>query len=235
MVIKIVSGTPQKLYSEVSAIVEKCFEGIWTAEDLQQLVDIPHESKIFMVAYDDENPVGYAYIVADYIDAVDTKIATIQEIGVLPEFRDSEIVGDFIKQAIKFSKSNKAELLEQVISTIDQWLIPSLLQQNLKPSEIKADREITNTNEAKLIVENLKKNAKLNVIMNQLFFEVNNELDTQIIESDDELNSVTREGLIAFGSIISIDKAEDLDNTLNELNSLEIEWDEIGITFDYML
>ena len=235
MTIKIVKGNPQKLYPEVSSIVEECFEGIWSADDLLQLLKLPHENKLFMVAYDKDKPVGYAFIVVDYIDAVDTKIATIQEIGLLPKYRDSEVVEDFVEKAIQFSKTNKAELLEQVVSTIDRWLIPSLLKKNLKPSEIKADREIGTSNEAKLIIENLKKNSKINILMNQLFFEDNDELETYIIESDDDLKSLKRNDPIAFGSIISIDKADDLENTLNELNSLDVEWDEIGITFDYMM
>ncbi|MHA1211347.1 MAG: GNAT family N-acetyltransferase, partial [Candidatus Heimdallarchaeota archaeon] len=117
MTLKIVQGTPKKLYKEISSIVNECFDGVWSAEDLSQLLEIPHETKTFIVAYKDDKPVGYAFIVADYIDAVDTKIATIQEIGVLPKYRDSELAESFLDKAIQFSKANKAELLEQVVST----------------------------------------------------------------------------------------------------------------------
>ena len=143
MTIKIVQGLPKKLFKEVSPIVKDCFEGVWSENDLKQLLDLPHENNLFLVAYDNDKPIGYAVIVADYIESVDTKIATIQEIGVLPKYRESKIVEDFLEKAIQFSKTNKAELLEQVVSTIDQWLIPTLAKKNLKPSEIKADREIS--------------------------------------------------------------------------------------------
>ncbi|NHK30309.1 MAG: GNAT family N-acetyltransferase [Asgard group archaeon] len=234
MAIKIIQGTPNKLYKEVSSIVADCFEGIWSAEDLLQLVEIPHENKLFLVAYDDDKPIGYAFVVADYFDAVDTKIATIQEIGVLPDFRDSEIADKFIEKALQFSKVTKAELLEQIVSTIDQWLIPVLLKRKMRPSEIKADREISSFNEAKLILTNLKKNPKLKVLMNQLFFEINDDLESHIIENEEDFDSITKKNPIAFGSVISIEKTDDLDKTLNELKKLDIEWDEIGITFDFM-
>jgi len=109
------------------------------------------------------------------------------------------------------------------------------MKKNLKPSEIKADREISSFNEAKLLLTNLRKSSKLNVLMNQVFFESNNDLESQIIENDEDFENMPRNDPIAFGSIISIDKADDLENTLEELNKLEIEWDEIGITFDYLL
>jgi GNAT superfamily N-acetyltransferase len=234
MALKIIQGTPNKLYKEVSSIVADCFEGVWSAEDLLQLVEIPHENKLFLVAYDDDKPIGYAFVVADYFDAVDTKIATIQEIGVLPDFRDSEIADMFIEKALQFSKVTKAELLEQIVSTIDQWLIPVLLKRKMRPSEIKADREISSFNEAKLILTNLKKNPKLKVLMNQLFFEINDELESHIIENEEDFDSITKKNPIAFGSVISIEKTDDLDKTLNELKKLDIDWDEIGITFDYM-
>ena len=235
MVVKFKQGTPAQLYKEVSPIVSDCFEGVWSAEDLKELISLPHESQTFLVAYNDDEPVGYAFIVADYIETVDAKIASVQELGVLPKFRDSEIPNELIDRAIKFSKASKAELLEQVVSSIDQWLIPTLVNKNLKPSEIKADREISSSNEAKLILSNLKKSNKINVIMNQLFFEANDKLESQMIEEESDLDQIERNGLIAFGSVISIDKVEELEATLNELSSIEIEWDEIGITFDYYL
>jgi len=235
MTIKIVQGTPKKLYKEVSPIVKDCFEGVWTEKDLLQLLDLPHENKLFLVAYEEDKPVGYAFVVADYDKSVDTKIATIQEIGVLPEFRESEIAEDFLDKAIQFSKATKAEYLEQVVSTIDQWLIPAFVKKNLKPSEIKADREISSFNEAKLILTNIKKNSKITVLMNQLFFEDNDKLETHIVENEADFELIKRNDPIAFGSIISIDKADDLENTLTELKNLDIEWDEIGITFNYML
>ncbi len=235
MTIKIVQGTPKKLYKEVSPIVKDCFEGVWTEEDLLQLLDLPHENNLFLVAYKEDKPVGYAFVVADYDESVDTKIATIQEIGVLPEFRESEIAENFLDKAIQFSKVTKAEYLEQVVSTIDQWLIPAFVKKNLKPSEIKADREISSFNEAKLILTNIKKNSKITVLMNQLFFEDNDELETHIVENEADFELIKRNDPIAFGSIISIDKADDLENTLTELKNLDIEWDEIGITFNYML
>ena len=104
----------------------------------------------------------------------------------------------------------------------------------MRPSEIKADREISSFNEAKLILTNLKKNPKLRVLMNQLFFEINDELESHIIENEEDFDSITKKNPIAFGSVISIEKADDLDKTLNELKKLDIEWDEIGITFDFM-
>ncbi|MCE7744911.1 MAG: GNAT family N-acetyltransferase [Candidatus Heimdallarchaeota archaeon] len=235
MTIKIVQGTPKKLYKEVSPIVKDCFEGVWTEKDLLQLLDLPHENNLFLVAYEEDKPVGYAFVVADYDKSVDTKIATIQEIGVLPEFRESEIAEDFLDKAIQFSKATKAEYLEQVVSTIDQWLIPAFVKKNLKPSEIKADREISSFNEAKLILTNIKKNPKITVLMNQLFFEDNDKLETHIVENEADFELIKRNDPIAFGSIISIDKADDLENTLTELKNLDIEWDEIGITFNYML
>ncbi len=235
MAIKIVQGTPKKLYKEVSPIVKDCFEGVWTEKDLLQLLDLPHENNLFLVAYEEDKPVGYAFIVADFEESVDTKIATIQEIGVLPEFRESEIAENFLEKAIQFSKATKAEYLEQVVSTIDQWLIPAFVKKNLKPSEIKADREISSFNEAKLILTNIKKNSKISVLMNQLFFENNDELETHIVENEADFDLIKRNDPIAFGSIISIDKADDLENTLTELKNLDIEWDEIGITFNYML
>lgn len=235
MAIKIVQGTPKKLYKEVSPIVKDCFEGVWTEKDLLQLLDLPHENNLFLVAYEEDKPVGYAFIVADFDESVDTKIATIQEIGVLPEFRESEIAENFLEKAIQFSKATKAEYLEQVVSTIDQWLIPAFVKKNLKPSEIKADREISSFNEAKLILTNIKKNSKISVLMNQLFFENNDELETHIVENEADFDLIKRNDPIAFGSIISIDKADDLENTLTELKNLDIEWDEIGITFNYML
>jgi len=235
MAIKIVQGIPKELFKEVSPIVKDCFEGVWSENDLQQLLDLPHENNLFLVAYDDDKPIGYAFVVADYVETVDTKIATIQEIGLLPDYRDSEVAGDFLEKAIQFSKANKAELLEQVVSTIDQWIIPTLTKKNLKPSEIKADREISSFNEAKLILTNIKKNPKISVLMNQIFFENNDALETHIVEDEEEIDSIKRNDPIAFGSIISIDKAEDLEKTLNELNKLDVDWDEIGITFDYIL
>ncbi|NHJ39754.1 MAG: GNAT family N-acetyltransferase [Asgard group archaeon] len=234
MAIKYIEGSPEKLYKEVTTIVADCFEGIWSAEDLLQLIEIPHENKLFLIAYDNDKPVGYAFVVADYFDAVDTKIATIQEIGVLSEYRDSEIADVFIEKALLFSKGSNAELLEQIVSTIDQWLIPVLLNKKLRPSEIKADREISSFNEAKLILNNLRKNPKLKVLMNQLFFEVDNELESYIIESEEDFETITKKNPIAFGSVISVEKTDDLDKTLKELNKIEIEWDEIGITFDFM-
>jgi len=234
MTIKYIEGSPEKLYKEVTTIVADCFEGIWSAEDLLQLIEIPHENKLFLIAYDNDKPVGYAFVVADYFDAVDTKIATIQEIGVLSEYRDSEIADVFIEKALLFSKGTNAELLEQIVSTIDQWLIPVLLNKKLRPSEIKADREISSFNEAKLILNNLRKNPKLKVLMNQLFFEVDNELESYIIESEEDFETITKKNPIAFGSVISVEKTDDLDKTLKELNKIEIEWDEIGITFDFM-
>ena len=235
MAIKIVQGQPEKLYKEVIKIVDECFEGIWSAQDLKQLIELPHENKLFMVAYDNEKPIGYAFLVADYIETLDVKIATIQEIGLLPSYRNSEVAGNFLENAIQFANTNKAELLEQVVSTVDQWLIPTLLKKNLKPSEIKADREISSFNEAKVIIKSIRKNPKLNVIMNQLFFESGNELEAQIIENEDDFNELPRKDPIAFGSVISIEKTEDLDKILKELKKTSIEWDEIGITFDYLL
>ena len=235
MTIKIVQGTPKKLYKEVSPIVKDCFEGVWTEKDLLQLLDLPHENNLFLVAYEEDKPVGYAFVVADYDKSVDTKIATIQEIGVLPEFRESEIAEDFLDKAIQFSKATKAEYLEQVVSTIDQWLIPAFVKKNLKPSEIKADREISSFNEAKLILTNIKKNPKITVLMNQLFFLDNDDLETHIVENEADFELIKRNDPIAFGSIISIDKADDLEKTLNELKGLDSEWDDISITFNYML
>ncbi|TET27344.1 MAG: N-acetyltransferase [Candidatus Heimdallarchaeota archaeon] len=235
MAIKIVQGTPKKLYKEVSSIVKECFEGIWSEDDLSQLLKLPHENKLFLVAYDDEKPVGYAFIVADYDESIDTKIASIQEIGVLPEFRESDIAENFLDKAIQFSKANKADLLEQIVSTIEQWIIPTLMKKNLKPSEIKADREISSFNEAKLILNNIKNNPKISVLMNQIFFEDNNKLETHIIENEEDFDDIKRNDPILFGSIVSLDKADDLENTINELKKLDIEWDDIGITFNYIL
>lgn len=235
MVIKIKQGTPKQLYKDVSPIVSDCFEGVWTAKDLEELIGIPHDSKIFFVAYDNDKPVGYAFVVANYVDAVDAKIASVQELGVLPQFRESEVANGLLDKAIQFSKTSKAELLEQVVSSIDQWIIPTLVNKNLKPSEIKADREISSSKEAKLILTNLKKNNKINVIMNQLFFESDNKLESHMIEEESDLDGIERNGLIAFGSIISVEKTEELDTTLNELSSIDVEWDEIGITFDYYI
>ena len=235
MVVKIKQGTPKKMYKEVSSIVSECFEGVWSAEDLLQLIELPHDSTLFLVAYDDEKPVGYAFVVADYVEALDTKIASVQELGVLPKFRESKIAESLLDKAITFSKANKVELLEQVVSSVDQWIIPTLVVKNLKPSEIKADREISTFNEAKLILGNLKKNPKLTVLMNQVFFENNDDLETHMVENETDFDKIERNNPIAFGSIISVEKIEELDNTLNELKKLDIEWDEIGITFDYML
>ncbi|MHA1126272.1 MAG: GNAT family N-acetyltransferase [Candidatus Heimdallarchaeota archaeon] len=235
MVVKIKQGSPKQMYEEISSIVSECFEGVWSAEDLLQLIELPHESKLFLVAYNDEKPVGYAFVVADYVDALDTKIASVQELGVLPKFRESEITEKLLDKAITFSKANKAEILEQVVSSVDQWIIPTLLTKNLKPSEIKADREISTFNEAKLILGNLKKNPKLTVLMNQVFFEDNDALETHMIESDTDFDQMKRNDPIAFGSIISVEKIDELDDTLNELKKLDVDWDEIGITFDYML
>jgi len=235
MVVKIKQGNPKQLYKEVTSIVSDCFGGVWTAEDLEELIGIPHENKTFMIAYDGENPVGYAFVVADYVEAVDAKIASVQELGVLPKYREEKIADELIDKAIQFSKANKAELLEQVVSSIDQWIIPTLVNKNLKPSEIKADREISSSSEAKLILTNLKKGNKINVIMNQLFFEDNDKLEAHMVEEEADLDKIERNGLIAFGSVISIDKTEELESTLNELTSIDIEWDEIGITFDYYL
>jgi len=235
MVVKIKQGSPKQMFKEVSSIVKECFEGVWSEEDLSQLIDLPHDSTLFLVAYDDEKPVGYAFVVADYVDALDTKIASVQELGVLPKFRKSEIAEKLLDKAITFSKANKAEILEQVVSSVDQWVIPTLITKNLKPSEIKADREISSFNEAKLILGNLKKNPKLTVLMNQLFFENKDDLETHMIESDTDFDQMKRNDPIAFGSIISVEKIDELDDTLNELKKLDVEWDEIGITFDYML
>ena len=235
MVITLKKGKPEELFEEVKNIVSDCFEGVWSEDDLKELIEIPHESKFFIVAYDDDKPIGYAYIVVDYVESVDTKIASIQELGVLPNFREKNVVESFLDDAIQFSKANKAELIEQVVSSVDQWIIPTLINKNLKPSEIKADREISSTNEAKLILKNLSKNPKLTVLMNQLFFEKDNELESLMIEDPNEIDDLVKNNLIAFGSIISVNKAEELEDTLNELNKLEIEWDEIGITFDYLL
>jgi len=235
MAIKIVQGTPKKLYKEVSSIVKECFEGIWSEDDLSQLLELPHENKLFLVAYDDEKPVGYAFIVADYDESIDTKIAPIQEIGVLPEFRESDIAENFLDKAIQFSKANKADLLEQIVSTIEQWIIPTLMKKNLKPSEIKADREISSFNEAKLILNNIKNNPKISVLMNQIFFEDNSKLETHIIENEEDFDDIKRNDPILFGSIVSLDKADDLENTIKELKKLDIEWDDIGITFNYIL
>jgi len=235
MSIKIIQDTPKKMYNEVSSIVNDCFEGVWSAEDLLQLIEIPHENTAFMVAYVNEKAVGYTFVVADYIDEVDEKIATIQEFGLLPEYRDSEIASNLLEKAIVFSKESKANLMEQVVSIIDQWIIPTLIKNNLRPSEIKADREISTPNEAKLILTNLRKCPKLNVIMNQLFYENNSDLETHIIENEFDLDDIPRNDPIAFGSVISVDKAEDLENTLEELKKTKVEWDEIGITFDYTL
>ncbi|MHA1630014.1 MAG: GNAT family N-acetyltransferase [Candidatus Heimdallarchaeota archaeon] len=234
MTIKIKQGKPKDLFPEVSAIVSDCFGSVWTADDLQQLIDFPHENKLFLVAYKDDKPIGYAFVVADYMDVVDTKVATVQEIGLLPEYREMEIAEEFLDRAIQFSKANQAELLEQVVSTIDQWLIPVLIKKKLRPSEIKADREISSTNEAKLIISNLKKNPKLTVLMNQLFFEQNDDLESHIIESEQDLDNLPRKDPIAFGSIISVNRAEELDTILEELRKIDVEWDEIGITFDYL-
>ncbi len=235
MTIKIIQGTPKELFKDASTIVQECFEGVWSEDDLQQLIDLPHENNLFLVAFDNDKPIGYAFVVADYVETVDTKIATIQEIGVLPDYRESEVAEEFLEKAIQFSRANKAELLEQVVSTIDLWLIPTLTKKNLKPSEIKADREISTFNEAKLILTNLRKNPKISVLMNQIFFESNDTLETHIVENEEEIDSIKRNDPIAFGSVISIDKAEDLEKTLNELKKLDVEWDEIGITFDYIL
>ncbi len=235
MTLKIKQGTPEQLHKDVSSIVSECFEGIWSAKDLEELIGIPHDSKMFFVAYDSDKPVGYAFVVADYFDAVDAKIASIQELGVLPQFRESEVASGLLDKAIQFSKTNKVELLEQVVSSIDHWIIPTLVNKNLKPSEIKADREISSSKEAKLILTNLKKSDKINVIMNQLFFESDNKLESHMIEEEADLDGIKRNGLIAFGSVISVDKTEELESTLNELSSIDIEWDEIGITFDYYI
>ncbi|MHA1243485.1 MAG: GNAT family N-acetyltransferase [Candidatus Heimdallarchaeota archaeon] len=235
MVVKIKQGSPKQMFKEVSSIVSECFGGVWSDEDLSQLIDLPHDSTLFLVAYDDEKPVGYAFVVADYVDTLDTKIASVQELGVLPKFRESEIAEKLLDKAITFSKANKAEILEQVVSSVDQWIIPTLITKNLKPSEIKADREISSFNEAKLILGNLKKNPKLTVLMNQVFFESNDDLETHMIESDTDFDQMKRNDPIAFGSIISVEKIDELDDTLNELKKLDVEWDEIGITFDYML
>ena len=235
MVVKIKQGSPKQMFKEVSSIVGECFEGVWSADDLQQLINLPHEAALFLVAYKDDKPIGYAFVVADYIDALDTKIASVQELGVLPKYRESDVAESMLEKAITFSKADKAEILEQVVSSVDQWVIPTLVNKNLKPSEIKADREISTFNEAKLILGNLKKNPKLTVLMNQLFFENNDDLEAHMIESETDFDQIKRNDPIAFGSIISVEKAEELDDMLNELNKLEVEWDEIGITFDYML
>jgi len=234
MTIKIKQGNPKELFQEVSVIVSDCFDGVWTATDLQQLIDFPHENKLFLVAYENEKPIGYAFFVVDYMDVIDTKVATIQEIGILPDYRESELAEKFLDYAIQFSKANQAELLEQVVSTIDRWLIPALIKKKMKPSEIKADREISSTNEAKLILSNLKKNPKLTVLINQLFFEQNESLESHIVENETDLDNLPRNDPIAFGSIISITKAEELDQILEELYNIGVEWDEIGITFDYL-
>ncbi|MFW9925042.1 MAG: GNAT family N-acetyltransferase [Candidatus Thorarchaeota archaeon] len=235
MTITLKQGIPKELAKEVTSIVNDCFDGVWSSEDLQQLVEIPHESQLFIVAYDGSNPIGYAYIVADYVESVDFKIATIQELGMLPDYRESDVAGLLIEDAIKFSQSCKAELVEQVVSSLDQWIIPTLISKNLKPSEIKADREISTFNEAKLILNSLRKNPKLNVIMNQLFFETNNDLETHLVDNESDFADIPRNDPIAFGSIISVDKSDELDSTLNELKKINVEWDEIGITFDYKI
>lgn len=235
MAITIKQGNPQQLNKEVSSIVEDCFEGVWSHDDLVELIKIPHESETFMVVYDDNKPVGYAYVVADYVESVDLKISTIQEMGLLPDYRETDIVEQLLDNAITFSKANNAEIVEQQVTSLDQWLIPKLISKNMIPSEIRADREISTSNEAKLILENLKKNPKLNIIMNQLYFEQNDELESHIVDSDQDLDEIPRNDPIAFGSIISVEKAEELENTLNELYNIDIEWDEIGITFDYKI
>ena len=71
--------------------------------------------------------------------------------------------------------------------------------------------------------------------MNQLFFEDNDNLESHIVENEKDFDNLPRNDPIAFGSIISIEKADDLDKTLNELKKIDVEWDEIGITFDYMI
>ena len=109
------------------------------------------------------------------------------------------------------------------------------MKKNLKPSEIKADREISSFNEAKLILNNIKNNPKISVLMNQIFFEDNNKLETHIIENEEDFDDIKRNDPILFGSIVSLDKADDLENTINELKKLDIEWDDIGITFNYIL
>jgi hypothetical protein len=235
MTIKIVQGSPKKLFDDVSGLVDRCFEGIWSAEDLRRSLEIPHDSEVLLVAYDEEKAIGYAFVVTDYIEDIDTTIASIQEICLLSDYRESDIAEQFIEKAITFSRANNAGSLEQIVSTIDSWIIPTLIKKKLTPSEIKADREISSFNEAKLILNNLKKNPKLNILMNQLFFEKNNELSAFIVESESDFDSLTHNDLIAFGSIIHIDKTEDLENTLDELYNNDLEWDEIGITFDYKL
>ncbi|MHA1742841.1 MAG: hypothetical protein ACTSV6_01165, partial [Candidatus Heimdallarchaeota archaeon] len=66
------------------------------------------------------------------------------------------------------------------------------------------------------------------------FFEQNDDLESHIIESEQDLDNLPRKDPIAFGSIISVNRAEELDTILEELRKIDVEWDEIGITFDYL-
>ncbi|MBD3192207.1 MAG: GNAT family N-acetyltransferase [Candidatus Heimdallarchaeota archaeon] len=234
MNLTIVEGSPDELYEEVSPIVEECFSGIWTAADLQKLIEITHETRTFLVAYDGEKPIGYIYLVTDYVDDLDTTVATIQELGILPKYRAPSIIEQLLSKTIAVAKEKKAKVLEQMVSSLDQWTIPTLLQQQFKPSEIKADREISTLNEARLLVQNLKKNRKINVLVNQLIFESEGEFDVQFLETESELDELARNDPIAFSSIISVDQ-DNSESTLTELKNLDIEWDEIGITFEYDL
>lgn len=234
MNVKIVEGSPDELYEDVAPIVNDCFGGIWTAADLQKLTEISHETKTFLVAYDEEKPIGYIYLVTDYVEDLDATVATIQELGILPEYRGPSIIEALLSKTIAVAKKRKAKVLEQMVSSIDQWTIPALLKQKFKPSEIKADREISTLNEARLIVQNLKKNGKIDVLVNQLIFETGGEFDVQFLETESELDEITRNDPIAFSSIITVDQ-DNSESTLAELKDLDIEWDEIGITFEYDL
>ena len=235
MELKVIAGKPQTIFPKISGIIEICSEGVWSAEDLQELLEMPHEEKILLAAFDGEKPIGYAFIVASYMETLDARVASIEELGMLPEYRDSDAISELLIHAIDFSTKKKANLLEHVVSSLELWAIPAFINKNFKQSEIKADREISTLNEARLIFQNLKKNPKLNVLINQIFFETKGELDVYMIESEAEIDDLARDDPLAFSSIIAVNSEEDNNLVLEELNNIDVEWDEIGITFEFII
>ncbi|MEA2070246.1 MAG: GNAT family N-acetyltransferase [Asgard group archaeon] len=236
MTYTITSGPAEKMFPQVSAIVLECFEGVWTADDLQQLINIPHDSKIFFVAKDEsDNIIAYIFLATDYIEDINAKITTVQELGVLPDFRTEELLEDLIQNSIDYATQQKAVLIEQFVSTIDHWLIPYLLHFGFQATEIKADKEIIEKNEAKIMLQKLEQTPQLEILMNQLFFEKDEELEAIMIESDEDINTIDKNQPLAFGSIINVKHPDELEQTLRELTNCGIEWDEISITFNYQL
>jgi hypothetical protein len=233
--IKITQGLPDKLFNQVAPIVEECFEGIWSAKDLQKLLEMPHDSKIMLVASDNDKTIGYCYLAIDYDDILDAKIASIQEICVLPDYRETDASTTLLKEAIEFAKKQEVDVLEQTSSSLDQWIIPSLLSEKFIPSEIKADREISTLNEVKLLSKKLSHNKNLNVLANQVIYEQEGELDVHLFENEAEFDEMTKENLVAFSSIVSLNGVAPLEESLNELNEIDVEWDEINVTFNYYL